>query len=63
MSSVVPHTGRGKWVAILLVGLLLVGVLFWAVGAAFEGRHIRQGAAAMVQTPIGPPAASSTNHK
>lgn len=55
-----PHTGRAKWVAIVVAALLLVGVPFWAVGRAFERPHIRQGAAAMVQTPIGPPAPSTS---
>jgi hypothetical protein len=58
MSTEVPHTGRGRWVVGLIVGLVVVGALIWLVASGFRGREIKPNAAAMTAPVID----TSKNH-
>ena len=47
MRAAIPHTGRGKWVAMVLAALVVIGVVMVVVISSFQGRHIKRNAAAI----------------
>lgn len=49
--AAIPHTGRGRRVAILIGAFVLVVAVLWVVARGFHGRQIRRNAAALT-TPV-----------
>ena len=55
IKAMVPHTGRGRWVAGLVAALLFLVAIVWVMTSAFQGRHIRRNAEALT-APVTEPA-------
>lgn len=56
----VPHTGRGRWVAGVVVALVFLVALIWVTTSAFHGRHIQRNAEALT-APVTEPAPAVQN--
>jgi hypothetical protein len=54
LSSLVPHTGRGRWVIGLLVAALVVVAVILTVASGFRDRRISRNAAAMTEQVTAP---------
>ncbi|HET6149147.1 MAG TPA: hypothetical protein VFH68_16535 [Polyangia bacterium] len=63
LKGLVPHTGRGRWVAGVFAALVFVVALIWIMTSAFEGRHIRRNADALTSPIIDQPASTSPDKR
>jgi hypothetical protein len=62
LKGILPHGGRGRWVAGIIAALVFLVALIWITTSAFEGRHIRRNADALT-APVAEPAGSMSSGK
>jgi len=63
LKGLVPHTGRGRWVTGVVAALVFLVALIWIMTSAFEGRHIRRNADALISPVIDQPASTSPGQR
>jgi len=62
MRGLIPHSGRGRWIAGVIAALVALVALLWILTSAFEGRHVQRNADSLTSPVTEPAAVPARNH-